>query len=456
MMPATTFLYKVSSLLKETTHFSGLKEEVIDKGLCTRCGACVFICPSGGIEVGEEFFPYLKGKCNDCGLCFKVCPGREADIPSLTRQFFGEEKYRADSLLGPSRGNYVCNALDEEIRMSGASGGVVTGLLNYLLEKKEIEGAIVVGMDLESPWKLLPRIAASREELINCAKSKYSVVSNLHLLKSLENSDKNLAIVVLPCQAQGLQNIFQLKADLKTRIKAIIGLYCHFSMEKEGTLRLLRLSGIPLSEIEKVEYRGGEWPGRIRAILNDKKIVNLYNMKSIKSAMTWLLRLYAPRRCLLCVDGACELADLSVGDFWATDYRDQYRNLGKCSHVTVRSLRGEKLLHSACRDKAIRCLPLPPEKASRTTSNFIWEKKKDAFIRIKRRRRRGKPVPEYHLSQHKYDFRDIIGERFFEFTLALSRNRFGFWFFPWLMTSRWGPAVEKLNTYLRKIRTICR
>jgi coenzyme F420 hydrogenase subunit beta len=442
--------------LEEMAHFSKLKEEVIDKGLCTRCGACTFICPSGGIEVGERFFPYLKGKCNECGLCFKVCPGREVNLPSLIKQFFGDEKYRADNLMGPSRGNYVCNALDKEIRMNGASGGVVTTLLNYLLEKKEIEGVIAIGMDPRYPWKVLPKIATNREELLNCAKSKYSIVSNLHLLKEFENNGKNLAIVVLPCQAQGLQKIFELKPEFRKKVKIIIGLYCHFSMEEEGTLRLLKLSRIPLSKIQKLEYRGGEWPGRIRIILRDGRIVNLYNMNSIKSAMTWLLRLYAPPRCFLCIDGSCELADLSVGDFWAIDYRDEYRNLEKCSHVTVRTLRGENLLHSACQDKALHSLPLPPERASKTTRNYIRKKKKDAFIRIERRKKKGKPVPEYHLSQSKHNFWDIFHEHFFGFTLLLSRNRFGYWFFPWLISSRWGPIVEKVNTYLRKMRTIYR
>ncbi len=57
-------------------------------------------------------------------------------------------------------------------RMAGASGGLTTGLLVYLLEKKEIDGAIVVDMDPEKGYLTKGFLATTVEEIRNAAQGQ--------------------------------------------------------------------------------------------------------------------------------------------------------------------------------------------------------------------------------------------------------------------------------------------
>jgi ferredoxin len=65
----------------------GLEEKVLQKDLCTACGACLSLCP------------YLRSwqgrvvKLHDCGFdegrCFAYCPRTEVDLDQIHRKVFG-------------------------------------------------------------------------------------------------------------------------------------------------------------------------------------------------------------------------------------------------------------------------------------------------------------------------------------------------------------------------------
>jgi len=42
--------------------------------LCTYCGGCVSLCPSGALEVAGINLVVDEGRCNECGLCIPACP----------------------------------------------------------------------------------------------------------------------------------------------------------------------------------------------------------------------------------------------------------------------------------------------------------------------------------------------------------------------------------------------
>lgn len=48
---------------------------------CTRCGACVEVCPVGAVSLGEDGFPLTDhAKCDCCGQCVPICPGQAREI----------------------------------------------------------------------------------------------------------------------------------------------------------------------------------------------------------------------------------------------------------------------------------------------------------------------------------------------------------------------------------------
>lgn len=46
---------------------------VIDKDLCTACGACIDECPVEAISEGDVY-SINPDECTDCGACADVCP----------------------------------------------------------------------------------------------------------------------------------------------------------------------------------------------------------------------------------------------------------------------------------------------------------------------------------------------------------------------------------------------
>ena len=45
------------------------------KDLCIDCGACVGVCPTEALELGEDGKPVcIAEKCIDCDVCIASCP----------------------------------------------------------------------------------------------------------------------------------------------------------------------------------------------------------------------------------------------------------------------------------------------------------------------------------------------------------------------------------------------
>ncbi len=72
-----------------------LKQNTIDKGLCTGCGACVAVCPGKQIELKLGCVdPVLVGECKEesCDLCNKVCPGAFIPRSELEEMILGRKR----------------------------------------------------------------------------------------------------------------------------------------------------------------------------------------------------------------------------------------------------------------------------------------------------------------------------------------------------------------------------
>ncbi len=67
---------------------SGVEVESIRKSvkrneeICTSCGACTAICPTGALYIERPSMKVLFApeKCSACGLCVNVCPPRAMEV----------------------------------------------------------------------------------------------------------------------------------------------------------------------------------------------------------------------------------------------------------------------------------------------------------------------------------------------------------------------------------------
>jgi coenzyme F420 hydrogenase subunit beta len=165
---------------KQASGFLTLEKKVITKGLCTACGTCVGVCPQGLLDIGwvdGDAEPYLaKPPCPECGICVEVCPGKDIPLLQLEDMVFGKKRDPERDKVGIYEEAFSVQAVDVNIRESGAAGGAATALLAYALDKGVIDAAIVAGFNEEKPYRPEGKIVTESKELTKYAGANTEVI----------------------------------------------------------------------------------------------------------------------------------------------------------------------------------------------------------------------------------------------------------------------------------------
>ena len=293
--------------------FRDLQQEVIDRGLCGKCGGCVSFCSAGrlhALEMGEDDLPRFADEenCLKCGICYMICPVT-GELDAEVRRRFGWK---------PPIGNYEmirsARATDEAVRRVATDGGVVTSLLLCMLDTHLIDGAIV--SQKTSVFGRAPVIATTREDLLSAAGSHFGGSAHLEELgdqyttysptisavKGLEQRHlRRVAMVGTPCQVRSVKKMQALGILPAHIITYTIGLFCmeNFVFEAVGRHRLEERLQIDLSDIDKLNVK-------------EDMIITLRDGRTIHVPFDQLDDVARPA-CLACTDFANDYADLSAG-----------------------------------------------------------------------------------------------------------------------------------------------
>ena len=338
--------------------FGNLIVDVIKKDKCTLCGACSAVCPMGVVEIEEE--PKLKGKCVLCGICYDMCPRTIDETTEIVTRFLAPPIY--DEFLGGYREIVSARTKIDEIAKFAQDGGVVTSLLAYMIDKGIIDGAVLTIAD--NSWQAKPIVATSREEVIKCAGTKYTVSPNLYAIREAVY-DKGLSKIVVvgtPCQITAVRKM-QLHptiSDVGSRIFMTIGLFCMESFDYKALVDdfIVKQKGLKIEEIGKFMIT----KGKLILLSKEGKELLSVPLKEVKKA--------ARKACEFCQDFTSELADISVGSVGSPE---------GWSSVIIRSELGEKIFKRAVEEGYIEYKSIEEVKPG-----------KDAIIKLSKRKKASK------------------------------------------------------------------
>lgn len=379
---------------------------VVKDGLCTGCGTCVGLCPEEAVGMTIDYskgiyVPRLEEeRCNQCGVCLAVCPGHTVDFKQLQIGIFGREP--KNILLGNYANCYTGYATDPKIRYDSASGGLVTTLLIFALEEGMIDGALVTRMSKENPLEPEPFIARTREEIISAAKSKYCPVPANTILSEIIKEEGRFAVVGLPCHIQGVRKAEMVNKELKEKIVLHLGLFCNHIPSFLATEYILRNMRVKKQEVKKLDYRGEGWPGSMKIGLENREI-------SISLSDYWesgFGSFFYPSRCLSCIDALSELADISFGDAWLPEFRDD--KLGQ-SIVISRTGVGQQILERAMRQGAIALAEMDPTEIKQSQGILLRRRKAGANAHMSFLRSLHKKTPVYTAELLRPGIKDHLG-----------------------------------------------
>jgi coenzyme F420 hydrogenase subunit beta len=337
-----------------TKTFEDLIKEGHERGICQECGGCVSFCSSAEYDVIGFKDPYKppeyihKDKCLECGICYYICPQTHILDDELNKSY--NFSTFSSMPIGSYHDIYSCQATDKEFLKFGTDGGVVNSLINFLIEKNLIDGAVVSKTD--APFSREATFADSKYDLLKASGAKLDISPQLdeiqkfstytHSIPKLNHYKfKKLAVVGTPCQIYTMRCMQDLGVTPSENIEICLGLFCYenFLFDKSQIGKFEKDFNIKFRDIEKINIK----EDLIFRLKDDKVIHVPFNH----------LNQYMRPACNACGDFTNIYSDISFGGLGSPD---------KYTTVITRTEKGREVFKNALDAKIIHSIDLTVEK----------------------------------------------------------------------------------------------
>jgi coenzyme F420 hydrogenase subunit beta len=290
-------------------------------------------------------------------------------------------------LIGPTLEIWEGHAAENQIHFSGASGGVLTALALYCLEREAMEFVLHVGMDPEKPWLNKTALSKDRAQLLERNGSRYAPSSPCEALNAIEQSKRPCVFIGKPCDTAAVTMVRRYRPGLDEKLGLVLTFFCAGPPSTQATLKLLKQLEIPLEEINEIRYRGNGWPGNFSVLYRNRREEKLLTYEESWGSLADYPRSF---RCHLCPDGLGELADIACGDAWHRYTGDGNKGL---SLLLVRSERGREILHRAAASGYLKLSHSGPDEVIKAQDQL--QRRKEVYGRLLTMRRFFIPTPRF-------------------------------------------------------------
>lgn len=350
-------------------------EDIVDWQLCLGCGACSYICPQDQIklidilETGIRPERAVTASCNDCNDCLQVCPSHSVDFGELKRHpdYQATVDKKTESNWGAIVGIWEGFASDREIRFKASSGGALTAISQYCIEKGNHDLVLHIGEDPNDPVRNRTRVSKTKKELLDSAGSRYSPASVCDGLNIVEEADSPCVVIGKPAEIAAIRKAAKLRPKLKQKLGVTLSFFCAETPPTQATLKLIEKLSVSRNRITMLRYRGYGWPGHFTTREgNDEPKKHWTYQKS------WAyLQKYRPWGVHLWPDGAGELADISCGDPW---YEEPNGINPGFSLIVARTAIGKAIVEGAIKNGYLSATPAESWKLEKSQENLLKKK----------------------------------------------------------------------------------
>lgn len=332
-------------------------EVVVRNKLCVGCGMCAGLLPTVLRMRTDKYGAYVPELIEEAvehwgQLSLRVCPFAESDVneDTIAKQLFGHRegiKHRSES--GYYLQCFAGHVTDNEARLASTSGGIATWLAGKILSGGEVAAVACVGPSDNGETLFEYQLIRNSTDVSKCRKAQYYPVQVSEIMEKIRELDGGVLFVGLPCFIKALRLAARADTLLKDRIRYTIGLFCGHLKTKHYCAYLARNCCVDEKKIKTVDFRK-KIPGKPASkyafevfLRNDGGEKRREIMMEDVWASSWSNNLFMLDACECCDDIMAETADISVGDAWLPEYKDDYRgtNLVVCRNKDVlRALKG--------------------------------------------------------------------------------------------------------------------
>ncbi|KKL63732.1 hypothetical protein LCGC14_2172150, partial [marine sediment metagenome] len=328
-------------------------EAVVANDLCVGCGMCAGMLPGSLRMHTNKYGAYVPELIEqvDQGweqVSLQVCPfaNNDENEDSIGKKLFNfQEGVQHCSETGYYLKCFTGHVLNEEVRLSATSGGIITWLAEELLSSGKVDAVACVGKCDEGENLFEYKFITDAAEISECRKSRYYPVEFSGTIRKIKEVEGKVLFIGLPCFIKAMRLAMKQDPVLADRVAYTIGLFCGHLKSKHYAAYLARSSGVHEKDIQTVDFRKKikDKPANKYAFEVVTRNEGPDNHRQIMMqdvwASSWSNNLFMLDACEYCDDIMAETADISVGDAWLAEFIKDYRG----TSITI--CRNTDLLH---------------------------------------------------------------------------------------------------------------
>jgi coenzyme F420 hydrogenase subunit beta len=369
-------------------------QDVVRYGLCVSCGACVSAAPPGTIRMVFDdkraiFVPEIidANRASGKGIEFRVCPGKGLPINEIAEQLYSDAPNRSFK-LGLYRTAMAAHSNDERIIKNAASGGLMTEIARYLMDKNIVDG-VTASRFVYGPKG--PRtesfIARTFDDLLAAQGSKYCPTTTNVLVHQCVEAKGQYLFIGTPCQVAALRLATRENSNLAKIFPYTMANFCGGFHNFRQLEDLITFDGIDPAKVEYFRFRRDGQPGSMFARTTDGRTISA-------SYPDYLHRSDVPKhkRCSYCVDATGELADFACGDAWIDRL---LRMKQPWSIILTRSYFAEQIVNELISAGRVVVTPVSFEEICESQRKNLTSKKLRQYKRMRISHLLGITMPEW-------------------------------------------------------------